>query len=109
MPRRPIFDNRSFSARSPERGATQRDRAFQEGARQRLIEALEDAEGLEPFRLEVEREQRKAERGGNPRTIDDIARRWHRLATEARRNQDADRVRAYRDAAELADRARAEA
>jgi hypothetical protein len=108
MPRRPIFDNRSFSARSPERGATQRDRAFQEGARQRLIEALEEADGLEPFRVEVEHEQRKAERGGNARTIDDIARRWQRLASEARRAQDPAKVRVYRDAAELAVKARAE-
>jgi hypothetical protein len=108
MPRRPLFDNRSFNAGGPARGAAQRDRAFQDRARARLVEALEETD-LDAFRAEVEREQRKAQRGGSPRTIDDIARRWHRLATEARRNQDAERVRAYRDAAELADRARAEA
>jgi hypothetical protein len=84
------------------------EHAYQEDARQRLIQALEasDAEGLDALRNEVEREQQKAEQGRAARTIDDIARRWARAAKAARQNKDAAKVRLYKAAAEAADRAR---
>jgi hypothetical protein len=84
------------------------ERAYQEDARQRLIEALEasEAEGLDPLRQEVEREQQKAEQGRPARTIDDIARRWARAAKAARQNKDAAKVRLYKAAAEAAEQAR---
>ena len=64
-----MFDNQSFASGGPQRAAA--DVGFQDRARQRLIELLE-ADDQKPFRDEVEREQRKIERGITPRTIDDI-------------------------------------
>jgi hypothetical protein len=106
VPRRPLFDNRSFGGNAPARGAA--DVGFQDRARERLIELLEGDE-QKPFREEVEREQQKIEKGVAPRTIDDIARRWQRLAKAARQQGDGAKVSAFKQAAELANRARSEA
>ena len=106
MPRRPLFDNQNFASGGPARGAA--DVGFQDRARQRLIELLEGDEHA-PFREEVEREQRKIERGITPRTIDDITRRWQRTAKQARQQKDGAKVSAYKGAAELAVKARSEA
>jgi hypothetical protein len=106
VPRRPLFDNQTFGTGGPSRAAA--DVGFQDRARQRLIELLE-AEDQKPFRDEVEREQRKIERGITPRTIDDITRRWQRMAKQARQQKDGAKVSAYKAAAELAVQARAEA
>lgn len=101
-----MFDNQSFASGGPQRGAA--DVGFQDRARQRLIELLE-ADDQKPFRDEVEREQRKIERGITPRTIDDITRRWQRMAKQARQQKDGAKVSAYKAAAELATQARNEA
>jgi hypothetical protein len=86
----------------------QDERAYQEQARQRLIEALEerDDEGLDALRDEVEREQLKARQGKPARTVDDIGRRWARAAKAARQGHDADKVRLFKAAAEAAEHAR---
>jgi hypothetical protein len=86
----------------------QDERAYQEQARQRLIEALEerDDEGLDALRDEVEREQFKAHQGKPARTVDDIGRRWARAAKAARQGHDAGKVRLFKAAAEAAEHAR---
>jgi hypothetical protein len=86
----------------------QDERAYQEQARQRLIEALEerDDEGLHALRDEVEREQQKAHQGKPARTVDDIGRRWARAEKAARQGHDADKVRLFKAAAEAAEHAR---
>jgi hypothetical protein len=85
----------------------QDERAYQEQARQRLIEALEASDDEEVVALgaEVEREQHKAQQGRPARTVDDIARRWARAAKAARQGQDAARVRRFKAAAEAAEQA----
>src|SRR5436190_260496 len=74
---------RSQTQLAPEGGGRpgagrQDERVYQEQARQRLIEALQDRdeEGLDALCDEVEREQHKAQQGRPARTVDDIARRW---------------------------------
>ena len=86
----------------------QDERAYQEQARQRLIETLEerDDEGLDALRDEVEREQLKGRQGKPARTVDDIGRRWARAAKAARQGHDADKVRLFKAAAEAAEHAR---
>jgi hypothetical protein len=86
----------------------QDERAYQEQARQRLIEALEEREdeGLDALRDEVEREQFKAHQGKPARTVDDIGRRWARAAKAARQGHDAGKVRLFKAAAEAAEHAR---
>src|SRR3954470_13236262 len=106
MPRRPLFDNQTFGAGGPTRAAA--DVGFQDRARQRLIEGLE-AEEQKTLRHAVEGEQRKIERGITPRTIDDITRRWQRMAKQARQQKDGAKVSAYKAAAELAVQARSAA
>jgi hypothetical protein len=88
-------------------GGRQDERAYQEDARQRLIDALaeRDEEGLDALREEVEREQHKADQGRPARTVDDIARRWARAAKAARQGKDAGKVRLYKAAAEAAEHA----
>jgi hypothetical protein len=85
----------------------QDERAYQELARQRLIEALEssDDEEVAALRAEVEREQHKAQQGRPARTVDDIGRRWARAAKAARQGHEADKVRRFKAAAEAAERA----
>jgi|ERR671922_539264 hypothetical protein len=89
-------------------GARQDERAYQEQARQRLIEVLQERDevGLEALREEVEREQHKAQQGRPARTVDDIGRRWARAAKAARQGHDPGRVRLYKVAAEAAEQAR---
>jgi len=86
----------------------QDERAYQEQARQRLIETLEerDDERLDALRDEVEREQLKGRQGKPARTVDDIGRRWARAAKAARQGHDADKVRLFKAAAEAAEHAR---
>ena len=86
----------------------QDERSYQEQARQRLIEALEEREdeGLDALRDEVEREQFKAHQGKPARTVDDIGRRWARAAKAARQGHDAGKVRLFKAAAEAAEHAR---
>jgi hypothetical protein len=104
---------RSQTQLAPEAGGRpgagrQDDRVYQEQARQRLIEALDerDDEGLDALRQEVEREQHKAQQGRSARTVDDIARRWARAAKAARQGHDAPKVRLFKAAAEAAEHAR---
>src|SRR3954451_6294582 len=104
----PRSASRLQSANTPSRDQQHDERAFQERARQRLIEALEAREesGLDALRGEVEREQHKAEQGRPARTVDDIARRWARAAKAARQGHDAAKVRLFKAAAEAAEHAR---
>ena len=91
-------------------GGRQDERAYQEEARQRLIDELaereDEEEGLDALREEVEREQHKAAQGRSARTVDDIARRWARAAKAARQGKDASKVRLFKAAAEAAEHAR---